>query len=151
MRASRQSFFLAGRLVLGVLFLYAGTVKALNVTGFAGQVAAYQLLPYAYNYLVAATLPYLEVLCGILLLFNRRIRPALLVLGGLNIAFMVALSSVLLRGLEIDCGCFAPTGGSTTGPGSALLRDLVIMGLVMMTWTLQERGTRDAERGTRKT
>lgn len=150
MKASRQSFFLAGRLVLGIIFLYAGTIKALDVAGFAGQVAAYQLLPYAYNYLVAVTLPYLEVLCGILLLLSLRVRPVLLVLGGLNIAFMAALVSVLLRGLEIDCGCFDPTGGSTTGPGAALLRDLIIMGLVVVTWVLENHGTRDAGRGTRK-
>ena len=130
----RQTLFLLGRLVLGGVFLYAGVVKALDVTGFAGQVAAYRLLPYAYNYLIAATLPTVEILCGVLLLLNLRIRPALLVSGGLNLVFMIALSSVLLRGLDIDCGCFDPAGDGSTSPGAALLRDLILMSLIVMTW-----------------
>ena len=133
-KISRQTLFLLGRLVLGGVFLYAGVLKALDVTGFAGQVAAYRLLPYAYNYLVAATLPTVEILCGVLLLLNLRIRPALLVTGGLNLVFMAALISVLLRGLDIDCGCFDPGGDSRTGPGAALLRDIMLMALIVMTW-----------------
>ena len=150
MRVSRHTYFLAGRLVVGTIFLYAGTIKALDVAGFAGQVAAYRLLPYAYNYLVAAALPYLEILCGLLLLLNLLVRPVLLVLGVLNIAFIAALGSVLLRGFEIDCGCFDPTGGSATGPTAALLRDLVIMGLVVLTWVLERRVTKDAGRRARQ-
>lgn len=146
----RQALFHAGRLFLGGVFLYAGLLKAFDVTAFASQVAAYQLLPYALNYLVAATLPYIEILVGILLILNLRVRPALLVLGGLNLCFMAALISVLLRGLDIDCGCFDPTGKSSTGPGAALLRDLVLMGLIIMTWLLRSTGSRDAGSGMRE-
>ncbi len=142
MKIAGRLLFHAGRLVLGAVFLYAGWIKASDVTGFAGQVAAYQLLPYTLNYLVAATLPYIELLCGAMLLLNLRIRPALLVLGVFNLGFMAALVLVLMRGLEIDCGCFDPTGGSSTSPGAALLRDLVLMGLVVMTWFFQKAGTR---------
>ena len=134
MKIPRQTLFLLGRLILGGVFLYAGVLKALDVNGFAGQVAAYRLLPYAYNYLVAATLPIVEILCGVLLVLNLRIRPALLLSGGLTLVFMVALISVLLRGLDIDCGCFDPGGDSRTSPGAALLRDLILMSLIVMTW-----------------
>ncbi len=144
MKLSRNSFFLTGRLVLGVVFLYAGLIKAADVAGFAGQVAAYQLLPYAFNYLVAATLPYVEIACGVLLLFKRHVRPALLLLAGMNLVFIGALLSVAWRGLEIDCGCFDPTGSSGTSAGAALLRDLVLMGLIVMTWRF--KSARSAER-----
>jgi uncharacterized membrane protein YphA (DoxX/SURF4 family) len=137
MKIVRTLLFHTGRLVLGAVFVYAGWIKASDVSAFAGQVAAYQLLPYTLNYLVAATLPYIELLSGALLLLNLRIRPALLVLGLFNLGFMAALVSVMLRGLEIDCGCFDPTGGSGTSPGAALLRDLALMGLVVMTWLLK--------------
>jgi hypothetical protein len=65
-----------GRLLLGGLFLYAGLVKAADITAFARDVANYQVLPYRWNYLVAATLPYVEFLAGLLLVANRRVRPA---------------------------------------------------------------------------
>lgn len=146
-KVTRGTFFLAGRLAIGVIFLYAGGIKIGDAQSFAGQVAAYRLLPYAFNYLAAATLPAIELLCGALLLFNLRVRPALLVLGGLNLGFIVALVAVMLRGLEIDCGCFDPTGRSGTGPAEALLRDLVLMGLIIMTWLTWTPATRDGGRG----
>ena len=144
MKLSRQTFFVAGRLVLGVIFLYAGLLKAGDAASFAGQVAAYQLLPYAFNYLVAATLPYVEIACGALLLFKRHVRPALLLLGGMNLVFIGALMSVVWRGLEIDCGCFDPTGSSGTSAGAALLRDCVLMALIVMTWLSQKTGTQES-------
>ena len=63
------------RLSLALVFVYAGAVKIQDIIAFAGHVAAYQLLPYAMNYLVAATLPYVEFLAGVLLLLNVRWAP----------------------------------------------------------------------------
>jgi putative oxidoreductase len=127
------------RLLLALVFIYAGAVKMQDVIAFAGHVAAYQILPYAANYLVASTLPYVEFLAGIMLLLNARIRSALVTVGGMTLIFMVALSSVLLRGLEIDCGCFDPGGGQSVTAGVALLRDVGLMGLVVLTWWLRPR------------
>jgi hypothetical protein len=129
------------RLVLAGVFLYAGFIKGSDPVAFAGQVAAYQILPYAFNYLVAATLPFVELLCGVLLLLNRRVRPALLVLFGLNSVFMLALLSLLLRGLDIDCGCFQPAGeeGGGTSPQMALLRDVGLMVAILGAWVLRQQ------------
>lgn len=128
-----------GRLLLGGLFLYAGVVKAEDVVAFARDVAAYRILPYGWNYLTAATLPYVEAVAGLLLLANRRVRPAALVLGGLTVVFMIALASVAFRGLDIDCGCFRPGGAGHTGPGVALLRDAGILFLSVLTYRLRGR------------
>ena len=137
----KRFFYHLGRLVLALVFIYAGAVKMQDVVAFAGHIAAYQILPYALNYLVAATLPYMEFLAGIMLLLNARVRPALLVVGGMTLIFMAALVSVLLRGLEIDCGCFDPGGGQDVTAGIALLRDVGLMGLVVLTWWLRPRTT----------
>lgn len=125
------------RLVLAAVFLYAGYVKMRDPVAFAGQVAAYQLLPYSFNYLVAATLPYIEFLAGLLLLLNARIKPALVAVGALTLVFMVALASVIARGMEIDCGCFDPGGGEAVSAGMALLRDVGLMGLIVLVWRLR--------------
>jgi uncharacterized membrane protein YphA (DoxX/SURF4 family) len=127
------------RLILAAVFIYAGYIKANDPVAFAGQVANYQLLPYAWNYLVAATLPYLEFLCGILLLLNQRVRPAVLVLFVLNLVFMLALSSVIARGLDIDCGCFNPNAATKTSPLMALWRDVGLLLLMISTWMLRYR------------
>ncbi|MDT8441805.1 MAG: MauE/DoxX family redox-associated membrane protein [Desulfuromonadales bacterium] len=127
------------RLLLAAVFLYAGWSKSVDLDAFAGQIAAYQVLPYAGNYLVAATLPTVELLAGLLLLFNLRIRPALVVIGGLLLVFMAALVSLLWRGLEIDCGCFAPGTGEPVSAWLALWRDVGLCVLVVLCWWLRSR------------
>jgi uncharacterized membrane protein YphA (DoxX/SURF4 family) len=133
----KRFFYHLARLTLALVFVYAGAVKMQDVVAFAGHVAAYQILPYAMNYLVAATLPYVEFLAGVMLLLNTRVRPALLVIGAMTLVFMAALVSVLLRGLAIDCGCFDPGGGQDVTAGVALLRDIVLMALVVLVWWLR--------------
>jgi uncharacterized membrane protein YphA (DoxX/SURF4 family) len=120
------------RWLVGGVFLYAGVTKAADVISFAGEVANYKILPYALNFLVAATLPYIEMMAGTLLVFNRRVRASALVIGGLNLVFIVALVSALARGLDIDCGCFGSDGQGASTILSALIRDLVIMALIVL-------------------
>ena len=127
------------RLILAAVFIYAGFIKANDPVAFAGQVANYQILPYAWNFLVAATLPYLELLCGVLLFLNQRVRPAVLVLIVLNLIFMLLLSYTIARGLDIDCGCFNPDGEVKTSPWMALWRDAGLMLLMIATWMLRYR------------
>jgi uncharacterized membrane protein YphA (DoxX/SURF4 family) len=143
MNTLRLILFHTARLLLGGTFLYAGILKGEDPVVFAGQVANYQLLPYAWNYLVAAILPSLEVLCGLLLLLNRWVRPGTLILGLLNLVFMAALVSLIVRGIDIDCGCFRPDAEVKTSPLSALIRDLGLMVLVLMTWVLDRRKNRE--------
>lgn len=148
MNRLKLSLYHLARLALALVFIYAGAVKMQDVVTFAGHVAAYQILPYAMNYLVAATLPYVEFLAGVLLLLNARVRPALLAVGSMTLVFMAALSSVLVRGLNIDCGCFDPGGGQDVTAGVALLRDVGLMILVVLVWWLRTTG-RDEESGPR--
>jgi putative oxidoreductase len=133
-----KTVYHGGRLALAAVFIYAGVVKANDIVAFAGQIANYQILPYAWNYLVAAILPYLELLCGMLLLLNRRVRPAVLVLFVLNIIFMLALFSAIIRGFDIDCGCFKPGSANPTSPLAALWRDTGLLVLMLATWFLRD-------------
>ena len=123
------------RLLLGGLFLAAGLAKGRDVSAFAGEIAAYRLLPYVLNYLVAATLPAVEILLGGLLLWGRRVRGAALLAALLTLVFIGALLSAMLRGLQIDCGCF---GSAATWPlWAALLRDFAILALAHFAYHLQ--------------
>ncbi len=133
-----KTVYHASRLGLAAVFIYAGVVKANDIIAFAGQIANYQILPYSWNYLVASILPYLELLCGILLLLNMRVRPAVLVLFVLNIIFMFALSSAIIRGFDIDCGCFKPDSANPTSPLAALWRDAGLLLLMIVTWFLRD-------------
>ncbi len=124
------------RLILAAVFIYSGLIKIQDVAAFAGEIANYQLFPYAWNYLIAAILPYLELLCGVLLLINRRVRPAVMVLTLLNLVFIVVLVSALSRGLDISCGCFNPDSANHNSLSTALWRDLGLLVLMVGTWVL---------------
>jgi uncharacterized membrane protein YphA (DoxX/SURF4 family) len=117
------------RLAVGGLFLYAGISKGLDPRAFAGEVAAYRLLPYSLNLLVAVTLPGVEIVCGGLLLWGCKVQPAALVLFGLEVLFAVVLASAIFRGLTISCGCFG--AGTATSLPWALLRDLLLLALTL--------------------
>lgn len=136
MSGSRSYLTLLLRLALGGIFLYAGVTKIVDPPAFAGSIAAYRLLPYFGNYLLAATLPWLELLCGLLLIVGHRVRVAAAILLLLNLLFMAAIASTIARGLDIDCGCFRQGGGKTSA-WTALWRDLL---LVAMAGWLARRG-----------
>ena len=116
-----------GRVLLGGVFVFAGLLKGLDVETFSGQVAAYKILPYQWNYLVAAILPFIELIVGLHLVFNRWVRAAAVVVAGLCGTFLLLLASVLLRGMAIDCGCFGPEDSST--PLQAIVRNLLLLAM----------------------
>jgi putative oxidoreductase len=114
------------RIALGVVFLYAGILKISDPVAFAGSVAAYKIMPYALNYLIAAVLPWVEALCGILLVIGYRVRAASCIVIMMNLVFIAALGSTILRGLDVDCGCFRQ-GGEKTPAWMAIARDFLFL------------------------
>jgi uncharacterized membrane protein YphA (DoxX/SURF4 family) len=120
------------RCLVGGIFFYAGALKMADVIVFAGEVAAYHLIPHNFTYLVAAILPSIEVLIGALLLLDCRVRGAAFLAGVLNLIFILALVSALTRGLNISCGCFGLGHDSTVL--KALSRDLALMVAIVVTF-----------------
>jgi putative oxidoreductase len=132
-----KKFSIAGfaRILLGGLFVYSGVTKLMQPLEFARNIAAYELLPFFANVFFAATLPYVEVLCGLLLVIGWKARPAAAMVVGMMVAFILALTSAMARGLVIDCGCFQV--GVTADPPplwTALIRDLGLLMLSIAVW-----------------
>lgn len=119
-------FLLLLRIALGAVFAYAGVIKIMDPVAFAGSIAAYKILPYFGNYLAGAILPWVELVCGVLLVTGYRWRGAAVIILVLNINFILALISTLVRGLDIDCGCFRQ-GGDKTSAWTAIARDMVLL------------------------
>lgn len=97
---------LAVSLGLAAVFVYAGVDKMRDPLQFADSVAGFAILPAALISPFALALPPFEVACGLLLLWPRARRVGALALALLSVMFFAALSSALLRGLTLDCGCF---------------------------------------------
>lgn len=99
---------LLGRLVVGGVLVYAGAGKAAGPTEeFALVISYYQLLPRDMVMTVASFLPWAEVIVGWALLLGAFTRLAAGAATGLFGFFLLALLSVLARGIELpNCGCF---------------------------------------------
>jgi uncharacterized membrane protein YphA (DoxX/SURF4 family) len=99
---------LAVRLFLGGFFLIAGAEKLTDLTTFAHAIAKYELLPDALVNMVALGFVWTEITVGVLLIAGAGVRGSALLTGAMLVVFLVAILSAMARGLEIDCGCFAP-------------------------------------------
>jgi len=97
---------LGSRFALVILFLSAGLAKLSAPEEFARAVRNYDLLPTRFVGIVATWLPRLEVAAALLLALGVFTTLTAAVLAGLLLAFTAAVAVNLLRGREIDCGCF---------------------------------------------
>jgi putative oxidoreductase len=131
----------AVRILLGAVFIYASLLKIADPVAFAGSVAAYKILPYFGSYLTAAVLPFVELSCGLLLVCGYRVKGGALIIAAMNVVFMIALGAAIVRGLDIDCGCFKQ-GGAKTTPWTALLRDVVFLAMTVFVLKAEAKRTR---------
>jgi uncharacterized membrane protein YphA (DoxX/SURF4 family) len=95
------------RWLLAALLVWAALTKLANLNEFYANLVAYRLpLPDALLRLTAMVLPWLELLCGILLVTGAARRAALLWAMILFAVFVLATGQAWARGLDISCGCF---------------------------------------------
>jgi uncharacterized membrane protein YphA (DoxX/SURF4 family) len=108
------------RWLLGALFVYTGLEKGLDPVSFLKLVRQYDLVqtPFWLNS-IAATLPWFEVFCGLLLLAGVAVRGTALTLVGVLIPFTavvwhraLVLQAADTHGIpfcavKFDCGCGA--------------------------------------------
>jgi putative oxidoreductase len=92
--------------LLGGLFVYAGAVKIVDPMHFAIDIDNYKMLPWAVSVRLAFYLPWLEIFCGIAVIFRLLYRGGLSILTALTSIFVVASIIAKGRGLDISCGCF---------------------------------------------
>ncbi len=128
------------QVAVGVLLLWAAVSKIGNPTKFLGDVLAYRVpLPRLILSFVAAVLPWVELLCGVLLLTGSWLEAALGLALGLFGVFLAATGQAWWRGLQISCGCFdlkllgfsAESGlvRFLESPGFAFFRNLFLVSL----------------------
>ena len=130
------------RVLLGCVFIYASLDKIRHPEFFAEAVYNYQLAPEMAVNLVAIWLPWLEFLCGVLLVLGLWVRGSILILSGLLLVFLSAIGINLARGLDIHCGCFT-TQGSHSMNIFTLFRDLSILFLALyLFWLYQIKSVR---------
>jgi uncharacterized membrane protein YphA (DoxX/SURF4 family) len=113
-------------LIIAAIFIYAGALKALDPVQFAHDIDHYKILPWPIGVALAFYLPWLEIFCGVALIFRVFYRGALAILTALVVIFLGATIVAKLRGLDITCGCFGHASQNWSFPAHLAL-DLAIL------------------------
>ena len=95
------------RLVLVAAFLLAAIPKIQDPVAFAISVESYRILTGQAVLWVALVLPWLELVVGFGLLIPKMWRASSLLIMLLLFIFVGLHASAWIRGLDIDCGCYA--------------------------------------------
>ena len=127
---TNKYFLFLIRVTIGFLFIYAGAEKISDTEAFAISIYNYRLLPVSTLNFFAITLPWLEIITGILLLFGIAVKENSTIIFSMLLIFTFAIIISRFRGLSIDCGCF----GKGTQIGLMKLGEnlLMIVGLLIL-------------------
>ena len=120
-------FIFLCRLVLGGIFIYASIDKIIHPAAFARDIANYKILtsPMAIN-LTAVVLPWTELVAGLFLIIGLWQKGATTILASLLVLFIIVLTITVLRGIDINCGCFDTQGASKVG-FDLIIRDTILL------------------------
>jgi putative oxidoreductase len=101
-----KDLLLVFRLIVGGAFFTAGLLKVGNPLEFAQNIKNFRVVSYELSFLAALILPWIEILCGALLLTGILRRPSALLVSGLLVGFIILVAVTMARGIDTDCGCF---------------------------------------------
>jgi len=95
-------------ILVGALFVFAGVtkmvefnpVRVLDPMEFARGIDNYKLLPWTVSVGMALYLPWLEIICGLALIFRRFYSGAIAIVLALMLVFIVAQGLMLSRHIE---------------------------------------------------
>ena len=134
------------RIILGVIFLWAGLSKVGAPMQTLATVYSYQIvLPDWVASTIAYSLPWIEIAIGLALIFGLVMSVTLSATAIVLFAFTVLTAQAWWRELPIDCGCIDlsalhPAFAVLTTPGGATSRNLVLLGITALLAVLVIRG-----------
>lgn len=127
----RFAYWLACSILAATFF--SGYHKILYPADFALSVYRFHLLPDVLVNISSLYFQWLEVVCGLCLLFVPKLRVAALWISlVLLILFTGAIGISLARGSAFSCGCFSSAPDALPMDGMSLARNAVLMVLAAL-------------------
>src|SRR5438874_2221937 len=118
--------------VVGGIFIYAGVLKVLDPVQFGLDIDNYKTLPWFVSVRLAFYLPWLEIFCGLALIFRFLYRGGLSLLTVLIAVFIGATIAAKMRGLDITCGCFGHASKNWNFSTHLVLDLLILLAAVVL-------------------
>lgn len=126
-----EYILLSARVILAFVFIYAGGSKISDPASFSQSIQNYRLFPIEVINFFAITLPWVEMIAGLLLLFGIKVKENSLILTSLLFVFTFAIAISMIRGLNFDCGCFgkpSPIGWQKLGENLLM----ILLGIILV-------------------
>lgn len=121
----RPVILLVLRVTLGIIFVVAAYGKLLHPDVLVSTVINYNILPIGLAKLFAYTLPWVEIISGLMLIVGFGTRAASFALSWLLLSFIIAIWINIKRGVSMECGCFDIFGMNEKIGSAILFRDIV--------------------------
>jgi uncharacterized membrane protein YphA (DoxX/SURF4 family) len=122
------------RVVLGAVFIYGGYVKLQSPWAlFAMGIDSYHLVPFQFVEPLARTLPWFEVVLGLLLISGFWLRLSSTLISLTLAVFFTAMVHAKMAGQQINCGCFGP--GEPISKWTLLRDGSMLAASLFVTWT----------------
>lgn len=117
------------RFILGGIFIWSGVMKIVDPLGFAQNIAHYNLFPQTISFFLGLILPWIELFCGLFLITGLFLQASSFLLSALLFSFIILIGTTILRGVNIDCGCFGALSLKTNF--KLLLTDILLLFLAL--------------------
>ncbi|MGQ9818356.1 MAG: MauE/DoxX family redox-associated membrane protein [Candidatus Kapaibacteriales bacterium] len=95
------------RLFVGFVFVYAAIGKIAEPQVFAKEILNYKIVGIELARAISIFLPWIELIVGIFLIFGIYSQASAFISSFLVLIFTFAVLFAMVRGLNINCGCFA--------------------------------------------
>ncbi len=129
----RRALLIVARLALAAIFLWAGIAKLREPWMlFAMQLDSMHIFPDASITFFARTMPWIEVMLGLLLIAGIQMRYVASAATALLAVFFTVVTILYLRGFQGDCGCFGP--GEQLGPKTLVRDAMLVLLAIWVTW-----------------
>ncbi len=128
---SNNYFLLISRLILGFVFIYAASEKITDPVEFAESIYNYKIFPFFIINFISIILPWIELITGLFLIFGIALKESVFIINILTLLFILLIGISLIRGLNINCGCFGTNNGETIGI-KKIIEDFILLLLGML-------------------
>jgi len=131
--AANRYVILVFRLILAAFFLTSSYGKLVDIERYSvDAVYNFGILPMALARPFALVMPFIELLCGLGLLFGVLTRLSALGIALMSLSFFIAKAIVLSQGRSIECGCFGAVIDTLASVTIFMDIPMMVLALVIM-------------------
>lgn len=127
-----EAGILLGRVLVGSILVVAGLLKIrAGAQWFLTTLLAYDLVHGVTAGALSKGLPWIEVICGALLIIGFLTPFATAASFVILVVFTAAIASAILRDKSVDCGCFGRSTKISRARWTLVYRNIALMGLLL--------------------